>query len=328
MKKILIIFCFYSFIIEAKVINPITDICWECLFPMTVSGVNVTPNHKDSVQYNSKGCFCAGTPPIVGLPFTFWEPNILIDVTMKPYELIALGGLKIGKSSQKKRGAITHHDESGRSSFYHVHFYSFPILNWLKILTDFSCIGKGNLTVGYLSEFDLSWNDDQWSSVFHPEAHLFNNALTQSACVADCFASTFFQPRDELFWCAGCEGSLFPYMGYVSNHVGGVQASSLIMQRILSMLHKTGVLKVFKEDEFCEPSLMPLIKKSLYKTQLIHPIPQTKGKCHFLGKSDLLWGSNKSFPYKGEDFVYLIWTKKQCCLDLKKPAAATLKGGL
>jgi conjugal transfer pilus assembly protein TraU len=79
------------------------------------------------------------------------------------------------------------------------------------------------------------------------------------------------------------------------------------------------------EDEFCMAKPMPIIKKSLYKTQLAYPIPQTQGSCHALGQSDLMWGSGKTYPKGGEDFVYLIWTKRQCCLDAVKPA---IIGGL
>ncbi len=71
---------------------------------------------------------------------------------------------------------------------------------------------------------------------------------------------------------------------------------------------------------------MPIIKKSMYKTQLAYPIAQTNGSCHALGKSDALWGVGKSYPVNGEDFVYIIWTKKQCCLDAVKPVLKVITG--
>ena len=30
---------------EGKFINPISDVCWECPFPITLSGVNITPGN-------------------------------------------------------------------------------------------------------------------------------------------------------------------------------------------------------------------------------------------------------------------------------------------
>jgi conjugal transfer pilus assembly protein TraU len=94
------------------------------------------------------------------------------------------------------------------------------------------------------------------------------------------------------------------------------------VQRVIAKLHRILAIKGYDQNEFCEAKVMPIIKKSLYKTQMVHPTAQTSGICHPLGKSDLLWGAGKSFPKTGEDFVYLIWTKKQCCLDAVKPVAA------
>jgi conjugal transfer pilus assembly protein TraU len=177
-----------------------------------------------------------------------------------------------------------------------------------------------------MSEFDILWNNDRAAVILDPEAALFGNPLAQAACIADCAESNFNVPDDKLFWCAGCQGSLYPFTGSVAHHVGGLQASSLLVQRTIAKLHRSSVLKGFNKEDFCEPRVLPIIKKSLYKTQLVFPVPQTKGPCHALGKSDQLWGVGKSFPYGGEDFVYLLWIKKQCCLDAVKPAATA--GGI
>ena len=195
----------------------------------------------------------------------------------------------------------------------------------LELFTDFSCLGKGECDLLYLSELDPLWNDDNLAMIFNAEAALFSSPPAHLACIADGTAANVNKPLDELFWCAGCEGSLYPLNGTVAHHVGAVQASALLVHRSLAKMHRMLQQKGYQEDEFCQAKLMPLIKKSLYKTQLVYPIPQTQGPCHALGKSDLIWGSGKSYPKGGEDFVYLIWTKKQCCLDALKPAMA---GGL
>lgn len=307
----------FGFAGEGKFVNPITDVCWSCLFPIHIAGMNVTPSYKDFSSYKiNPFCVCAGTPPKLGIPLAFWEPTALIDVTPVPYKLTAWGGIKIGEGGVKKRGSIANVGESGRASFYNVHFYNFPVLHFLELLTDFSCLETSEMAIPYLSEFDPFWDDDQWSSVLNPEVFLFSNPLAQAACIPDCIASSAGSPIDSLFWCAGCEGSLYPFVGYVPHHVGAVQSSYLLVNRLLAKLHSLGVLSGFTENEYCEKTLMPRIKKSIYKTQLVQPIANTKGPCQPLGKSDLFWGAGKSFPYKGEEFVYLIWTKKNCCLDL------------
>src|ERR1700722_6126007 len=72
------------------IINPITDICWECIFPITISGVNVTPAYADQVSYSKAVCVCPGIPPKVGVPLTFWEPVRLVDVTRHAYKFLGL----------------------------------------------------------------------------------------------------------------------------------------------------------------------------------------------------------------------------------------------
>lgn len=301
---------------EGKFINPITDVCWECVFPFTVSGVNVTPKHKDLADHNTVVCVCPGLPPKVGIPITFWEPTRLVDVTRHAYKLLGLGGISVGSENIRNRGSVgIVGNGPSRTSFYHVHWYEYPLLYWLEVLTDFFCIQKGNLDLLYLTELDPLWNDDHLSAILNPEASFFGSKVAQLSCIADCSSSTFSQPNDSMFWCAGCEGSLYPFTGTVPHHVGAIQSSALLVHRMIAKLHRSFLMRGYEEDEFCESKYMPIIKKSMYKTQLVYPIPQTSGPCHALGKSDVVWGSGKSYPSKGEDFVYLVWSKTQCCLD-------------
>lgn len=322
MRKLLLAILFSSTLI-GKMPNPITDVCWKCLFPMTVSGINLTPGTEDFSKNYTPMCACKDLPPIIGLPFSYWEPLRLVDVTTHAYKLVCLGGISIGNENVKNRGSIGLVDEhSSKTSFYHVHFFEYPVLALLGLFTDFSCITSGSFDTVYMSEFDPLWSNDQVNAILNPEAALFANPLAQTACIADCLEASVSHPDDNLFWCAGCEGSLYPFTGTVAHHVGGIQASSLLLHRALARLHRIGFMMGYEKTNFCKTSFMPIIKKSLYKTQLVHPVPQTSGPCHPLGESDLLWGAGKSFPKEGEEFVYLIWVKKQCCLDCVKPAAA------
>ena len=40
------------------------------------------------------------------------------------------------------------------------------------------------------------------------------------------------------------------------------------------------------------------------------------GSCELqrIGQTEVLWQSGKEFPIKGEDFAYLLWRKRDCCL--------------
>jgi conjugal transfer pilus assembly protein TraU len=319
--RAMIFFLIIASPIFGDMVNPITDVCWECVLPITLSGINVTPNVQDFSNYSTPICVCAGTPPKIGIPITFWEPARMVDVTRHAYKLVGLGGIKLGKETLKNRGSVSLVPEiPSKTSFHHVHYYVFPILSLLRLLTDFQCVETGELDVAYMSEFDPLWEDESLMNIFNTEAELFGNPLAQLACIADCAQSSLNKPTDKLFWCAGCEGSLYPFGGHIAHHSGALQASSLIVHRCLARMHRMGVIKGYEETDFCEPRIMPIIKKSLYKTQIMRPIPQTSGACHALGKSDQLWGLGKSYPFGGEDdFVYLIWIKKQCCLDAVRP---------
>lgn len=321
---LLCIFPFFAVGQEGKFINPITDICWDCIYPIHIAGANVTPSYKDFTHYNKTLCHCP--KGLIGVPISFWEPTRLIDVTRTPYKLIGFGGVSLAKGDIKKRGTAS--QESGQSSFYHVHYYMYPVFQMLDLAKDFVCTESFPLDIGYMSEFDPFWGDDKWSSILNPEALLFANPISQVACIADCMATNFTKPIDKLFWCAGCQGSLYPLVGHVTHHVGGIQASSLLVHRLLAKLHSLSMLWGYEKDNFCNKKPFHRIKKSLYKTQLIYPVSQTKGPCNSLGKSDLIWGSGKSFPYKGEEFIYLIWTKKHCCLDPAKIAIHGFSGGV
>jgi len=228
-------------------------------------------------------------------------------------------------SSVRTRGSIGRQDGSStKHSKYHVHWYIYPVLAVLEVLTDFICISRDKLDVAYMTEFDPTWNDDKWAAVIDPEAIIFANPLAQLACIGDCALSSNQTPTNKLFWCAGCEGSLYPFSGTVAHHVGGIQASSLLVNRIIAKFHRCSMLKGFSKEDFCEARYIPIIKKTLYKTQLLFPIAQTKTECNALGRSDAIWGSGKSFPSGGEDFVYLVWTKRHCCLDALKPAMGAI----
>jgi len=216
-----------------------------------------------------------------------------------------------------KKGVLGHgsvgHTTKGhmKHSFYQAHWYIYPLIYWLNLLTDFVCMEKAEVDIAYMTELDPLWNDDELSFIINPEAALFGNPIAQMACAADCALARF--SNDALFWCGGCQGSLYPFTGNVPAHSGGIQASLLITQRFMAKLHREGLLGGYIDTPgLCDKYPMPIIKKSQYKTQMTYPIPSTG--CHPLGRSDAIWSTGKNIPYKGEDFGYLIWRKRLCCL--------------
>lgn len=312
---------------QGRFVNPITDICWSCLMPISIGqtlniGKGSAPKKRDIKNPASPLCICtkAGIP-VPGITIGFWEPARLVDVTRTPYCMVNLGGMQLGNESRKissyQRGYDAHHSHH---SFYHVHYYVYPLIYWLELITDFVCLEQSTFDVAYISELDPTWNDDKLQSILTPEVFLFGNAIAQSACAIDCAASTVDFPRDEMFWCAGCWGNIYPFSGSNADHVGGVQNSSLLTSRILAKMHRVGLAQETSTSDgsvngpICRKSRALRIKKSQYKLQMTYP-GASSGPigCWPLGLSDMMYSSFKEYPYDGQDWGYLIWRKKNCC---------------
>lgn len=306
---------------SGRFVNPITDICWSCLFPISIGPVRVSSGGREDTHNPSQiPCLCPRPPipfPVPGIPVGFWEPARLVDVTRVPFCMVSMGGLQLGNSTVGYGIHGPKGEARGQSSFYQVHWYIYPLIYWLELLVDFLCLEQQSFDVAYITELDPLWNADELSFILNPEAVLFGNPIAQAACAADCATASAGFPLDELFWCGGCQGSLYPFTGNNTAHNGGVQASLLMVQRMMAKLHRELLLWGTSGSEaLCKKYPMPLIKKTQYKTQMTYPRPTTRGPmaCNPLGRTEVLWGAGREFPYKGEDFGYLIFRKRNCCV--------------
>jgi len=306
-----------------RFVNPITEICWSCLFPISIGPIKVNKGGRQDTKNPDKiPCMCPqkGIKGLVpGVPVGFWEPARLIDITRIPFCMVSMGGLQLGKNLVNHGVHGTGGERRTQASFSQVHWYVYPVIYWLELLVDFLCLEKQSFDVAYITELDPLWNEDELSFILNPEAVLFGNPIAQAACSADCAAATIKFPLNELFWCGGCQGSLYPFTGNNSAHNGGVQASLLMTQRMMAKLHRELLLwgtSGTSNAEICDKYVLPIIKKTQYKTQMTYPRPTTRGPmaCNPLGRTEVIWGSGREFPYKGEDFSYLIWRKRNCCL--------------
>lgn len=68
----------------------------------------------------------------------------------------------------------------------------------------------------------------------------------------------------------------------------------------------------------CGPYFEPVMDKTAYKTQLTYPIPNTEkdgGRCcQPFGRSTVIWGAGKEYPVRGEDFAFMLFRKRNCCV--------------
>ena len=303
---------------QGKFANPATDICWSCMFPMTFGGRQVMGAEQEDPA-NPEGflCSCAGGP-LLGIKTAYWEPVRRVDVTRTPYCFVSLGGVKIDAGKFAPEGEVRLRADNTKVSSYQVHWYTDPALYYLELLLDDPCLETGTFDIGYISEVDPTWQDDELAMLVQPEIFLFGNPVAQAACVGDCVMSSVGFGSNALFWCAGCQGSIYPLNGHVQAHVSHVQASSLLVQRLTAKLHRMQVMYGSSgEQGLCGLYREPVMDKTNYKYHMLYPIPQTEkinGRCcQPFGRTTAVWGAGKSYPYKGEDFAYMIFRKKNCC---------------
>ena len=304
-------------------VNPITDICWSCLFPLSVGTLSVFPStsgRKDPPNPDLPVCVCGNPVPRIGIASGFWEPVRLADVTTKPWCFPNLGGIKISPGFGIGDGTMDIQSTNAASNNvakWNVHWYIYPVLYALEVLTDFACFEAASFDIAYVTEIDPLWNDDSLSTLISPEAAVFANPLAQAACAGDCIAASAKLPLDPLFWCAGCQGSMYPLSGFDGAATGPQQSARLILSRFAYKLHRQALaLGTMGSKALCNKYVMPIMRKQQYRFQATQPVPSVKGRyaCPPIGASDQLPGTGKYRPVVGNDLGYLVWRKRNCCV--------------
>ncbi len=296
-----------------SIVNLLTDICWKCVFPISIGPLKVSFGMEDAGDQPPAVCVCPvpGPPWIrIGLGVGFWEPARVAEVVRAPFCSPTLGGIKLapfGKAGSHRSPG----DE--KDSFYQVHWFVYPLLAWMNVLTDVTCIKPEGFDLLYATELDPLWNDDELAFLLNPGAVLFTSPIAQAACAGDCAAATAGFPLDALFWCAGCQGSMYPLGGSSHTHKGGVSTSVLEVQRMAAKLHRMLVARNTSTiPAMCFGLPDPIIRKSQYKTQMLYPIP-INFTAHPFGRTTAIYEAGREFPFKGEDWAYVIWRKHLCC---------------
>jgi conjugal transfer pilus assembly protein TraU len=295
-------------------VNPITDVCWSCLFPLSIGNTGVVSSGLPDTE-NAKspiGVCPATVGQRVGLNIGFWEPVSLVDVTDSPYCLVNLGGIQLPLGQKSRRGGKQLVGHGQTSAFYHVHWYKYPLLAWLNIITSAGCQQGGDFDIAYLTELDPTWADSQMNFVMHPEAVLFGNSLAASACAADSISSNLTKkPLDKLFWCAGSQGSHYPLTGHINAPISPLQSSLLLAERMNFKMHREMMTTDSDPNTPCFERHYPVLPKSRYRYELVNQVADGK-HCWPSGHSTLEWESFKIKPHTYSQYGYLVWRKRNC----------------
>ncbi len=358
---------------HGKFINPITDICWSCIFPMFIAPVPMVFNYGNQkggtiidddklippgFPYASSGklplgaCTCQERSVIapIGLMMSWYEPSRFVDVTRSPFCMVGLGGIDLSSGLSGILPAPGYgderHDGETSSSFYQTHWFLDPIMAILGIIDTACNIGSSkSMDLLFMSEVDPTWNDDTLSIIFSPEVVLFSSLPAQLACGIDCVGSSLpnipsdnslliptpyylrnksstnpassLNPSKYLFWCGGCQGSLYPLDGNNSDNAYAVQSSILSAEKLNGLVHRMGLedmtTGIFGMCNNLAPDMF--LNKAEWKYSMGFPIPQTAytACCNAFGETDAMWNSSASFPYTGEDFSYVMYHERDCC---------------
>ena len=145
-----------------------------------------------------------------------------------------------------------------------------------------------------------------------PDLAAYANPAAMNACTADGLAALNSQPMDNLHWCAGSWGNLYPLSGFTSTYGHFADNTSLLATRALAKIHRIGLgRKTIGEDAQCHSKITPWLPKSQYKMSMFWPEPE-KQKAHWIGASAATWGMHQH-PLGKDDAMYLVWQYRDCC---------------
>lgn len=316
---------------EGKFMNPITDVCWSCMYPIKLFG-NLSLGSSAAEDYdtgfNNPLCMCS-SPPRVGVPTSFWEPVYLTDVTHTPWCFPNLGGIEMNVGINGSMFGMTNRNPSpstelpgtSSSAFRWVHGYTNPLMYVMDVLLDASCLTKGSLSPAWPTEVDPAYTDWEISTTINPLAFAVANMTAILAGTVDSVAALVDFPRRELFWVAGSWGAIYPYGGWVNPHITNEVTSRLLSVRLLAWQHEfRGMATHAGESASCSAAgnWQPIMDKRQYKFQRLAPFPQTQkiggNCCDPIGRSTILIESGTEAPASVfRDFGYVLFRKRDCC---------------
>lgn len=310
---------------KGAMLNPMSDVCWECMFPARVGVVNFgrAGDTLPGGEIDSPVCGCAtGSGVVTGMRVAFWEHAYLVETVKDPWCMVALGtGMETGMNALQAGANRSLAQTGGESSYasQQVHWYKFPIWAILDLFGDFPCNDGNNFDLAYPSEVDPTWQDDSLSFILNPEALLFGNPVTQLSCMADTVATAMGDPVDPLFWCQGAWGSAYPLNGSSTvtnpNHLN----ASMVGRMTYKLARESLLWDTAVDKTGCSVmgDITPIWNKGHYRIQPAKP--RKRNDCLPIGRSDFLWGSALNPPVgtgsqAPDNFMWIMTRARICCV--------------
>jgi conjugal transfer pilus assembly protein TraU len=282
--------------------------------------------------------------------------SYIIDVHTQPGCLPTLGGLRLPLPwVENQYGGVSHEKDRTSNAFMNSAYYVSPMMYLLEAVLDDTCADRSPFDVGWASEFDPTWSDDELALIKMPIGYAFGTLPAIMAQAPDAMASLIGFPINEIFWHAGSWGPIYPLTGTITTYQSREQMSRLITTKMLAEAHamreaaglfskgagrsyacesgEAGCDSATSKGAMCagSPFDMPpqlIMKKKQYKVQRLFPTPETKkqalgGCCSPIGRNTILVEVGTELPVAGyQDFGYAIYRKRDCCAGIVSPATA------
>jgi len=305
---------------QSRPINPLTDICWSCIFPVQFGGrltVGNTQGDQPPEDRSPPVCVCSnGGSVTIGTTVSFYEPARMIETVQDPYCFPSLGSQMSNPQPGFQGGSKADTEQAdGAKIFQQAHYYVLPVFQLMNLFADFPCLEQKGFDLAYMTEVDPMWSNDVLAFLLNPEALLFANPVSQLSCVPDSVAANAGYPLDPLFWCMGSWGGSYPLTGSIE----GRDDTTANIGLAARMLFKLGreMLLFDTGSSACGAIMTPIWRKSLYRLQEARPV--RGNECIPIGRSDFIWGAGKNPPTgvgqnAPNNFLWILTRKNKCCI--------------
>jgi len=317
---------------QGKFPNLLTDICWECLYPVTMAGIPLSTGTAEDYQSRvdtSPVCLCSNQLK-AGIPTSFWEPLYMADQSNIPGCFPLLGGVQIASPMNAMQygtaGGRSSHGTADHVSFYQVNLYINPALYIMGALTDSSCLDTRGFDAPYVSFLDPTHGDDTLAALIEPQAFAFASLPAVLIGTLDAIQVNAMQFGNQYIpWWFGSWGSAYPHTGH-TKETSSDSNGRLLTARLLDKMHNLGVMTTAAGDgAMCGYVPQLQMDKRQYKFSRLLPFPEQKTLgtcCSPIGRSTILSGTGTNAPLSGYNNTgYFIFRKRDCCSGIITPGS-------
>lgn len=308
-------------ICESAAFNPMSDVDWNYMYPITIAGAIMGTQNGPPVP------LMAMMPPVcvcptwfgftmTGIGITYWSPNYLYEVERRPGCSTSTGGSMVlsGYGLLHSEQSENHLNQGKGANRMQIHYYHYPLFSMIEGMAAVNCHQIGDAGIGYMTEFDTFWQNDEWGAIFSPEAGIFATVTAAFTCAIDTVASSLGYTLDPLFWCSGAWGTVYPLSGNSSHSGNSFAMNNSLAAKFLYRQHRLGLAQqTIGPTAVCNSHPNPIWVKSQYRFNQVLPIAR-RGKAVATGGNGWLQFPPVHNVPTQEHTVNLIWQGMQCCL--------------